>query len=190
MALDFRPNFISAQYLEIYWTYFHQILYMHSYWQDVAWDWYISFFGNSCQSYGPLFTPKFCFYSISWEPMGRISPNFIYAFILARSSFGLLHIIFRKFVPSNGSLFTTKFRFRSISWQPIGRISSNFIYAFILTRSTLGLLHIIFRTFVPELWPLIYAKFFVSAQYLENKWTDFDQTLYNYLHWQDLHWDC
>ena len=31
----------------------------------------------------------------------------------------------------------------------------------------LELLHAIFRTFVPELWPLIYAIFFVSAQYLE-----------------------
>ena len=26
---------------------------------------------------------------------------------------------------------------------------------------------------------------FVSAQYLENKWTDFYQHLYNYLNWQD-----
>ena len=57
------------------------------------------------------------------------------------------------------------------------RISPNFIYAFILTRSRLGLLLIIFRTFVPELWPLIYAKMFVSAQYLENIWIDFDQTI-------------
>ena len=31
---------------------------------------------------------------------------------------------------------------------------------------------------------------FVSAQYLENKWTEFDQTLYNYLYLQDLHRDC
>ena len=57
------------------------------------------------------------------------------------------------------------------------RLSPNFIYAFIMTRSTLGLLHIIFRSFVTELWPLIYAKMFVSAQYHENKWTDFDQTI-------------
>ena len=31
MALDLRQNFVSAQYLENYLTYFHQILYMHSY---------------------------------------------------------------------------------------------------------------------------------------------------------------
>ena len=33
------------------------------------------------------------------EQIDRISPNFINAFILIRSSFGLLHIIFRTFVP-------------------------------------------------------------------------------------------
>ena len=31
--------------------------------------------------------------------MDRISPNFIYAFILPRSSLGLMHVIFRTFVP-------------------------------------------------------------------------------------------
>ena len=30
--------------------------------------------------------------------MDRISPNFIYAFLLTRSKLGLLHIIFRTFV--------------------------------------------------------------------------------------------
>ena len=35
----------------------------------------------------------------SWEPFGRISPNFIYAFILAGSSLELLHAIFCRFVP-------------------------------------------------------------------------------------------
>ena len=99
MALDLRQNFVSAQYLENYLIYFHQILYMHLYWQDLAWDCYTSFFGNLYQSHGPLFMPKFCFRSISWEPNGRISPNFIYAFILVRSSLGLLHFFFHIFVP-------------------------------------------------------------------------------------------
>ena len=31
---------------------------------------------------------------------------------------------------------------------------------------------------------------FDSAQYLENKLTEFGQTLYNYLYCQDLGWDC
>ena len=46
MALDLSRNFISAQYLENYLTYFHQILYMDSFCQDLAWDCYMSFFGN------------------------------------------------------------------------------------------------------------------------------------------------
>ena len=79
--------------------FFHRILYMHLYWQDLVWDCYTSFFGNLYQSYGPLLTPKFRFRSIYWETNGRISPKFINAFILTRSSLGLLHIIFRKFVP-------------------------------------------------------------------------------------------
>ena len=49
MALDLRWNIVSAQFFENYWTYFHQILYMH--------------------------------------------------IILTRSSLGLLHIFFQKFVP-------------------------------------------------------------------------------------------
>ena len=33
------------------------------------------------------------------EKINRFSPNFIYAFILTRSRLGLLHVIFRTFVP-------------------------------------------------------------------------------------------
>ena len=85
----------------------------------------------------------------------------IYAFILTRSTLGLLHILFAYYYQSNGPWFKSKFCFRSSSWEQIDRISPNFINAFIfnLTRSTVGLLYIIFRTFVPELLPLIYTKF-------------------------------
>ena len=64
----FRPELwplISAQYLENYITYFHQILYMHLYLQDLALDCYTSFFAYLYQSYGPLFTQKICFLSLS-----------------------------------------------------------------------------------------------------------------------------
>ena len=66
MALDLRQNFVFVQYLENKWTEFHQNLYMHSYWQDLRWECYTSFFTHLYQSYGPWFTPKFCFRSISW----------------------------------------------------------------------------------------------------------------------------
>ena len=154
----FMPNFTSAQYLENKLTEFHQILYMHSYYQDLARDFYTLFFAHLYQSYGPRFMPKFCFRLISGELFDRISPNFIYAFILTRSTWVLSNDIFLTFVPALWSLIYAKIRFRSISWEQTDIILPNFIYAFILTRSMLGLSHIIFRTFVPELWPLIYSK--------------------------------
>ena len=98
MALDLCLNFVSTQYLELI-DRFHKILYMHTYWQDLRWDWHTSFFTHLYQNYGPWFTPECCLRIISWEQIYTSSPNFIYAFILTRSSFGLLHIIFRKFVP-------------------------------------------------------------------------------------------
>ena len=150
MALDIRQNILSAQYLENKLTDFHQILYMHSYWQDLSWDCYKSFFVHLYQSYSLWFTPKLCFRTLSWEQNDRISPNFyicihsdkIYIRIVAYHFF---HIWTRVMAP----WFLPIFWFCSISWEPLDRISPNFIYAFIFTRSSLGLLHIIFRTFVP-----------------------------------------
>ena len=43
--------------------------------------------------------------------MDRISPNFIYAFILIRSKLGLLHIIFRTLVPEFKPLIYSKISF-------------------------------------------------------------------------------
>ena len=185
--------------------------------------------------------PQFRFCSISWEPIGRISPNFIYAFILERSSFLIVAPLFLQICTRVMALYLCwNFVFHSISWELTIILSPNFIYAFILIRSSLGLLHVIFGIFVPELWPLNYAKIlfpfnilrtnsqnftkfyicihidkicvgivtrhfshictrvialdllqnFVYTQYLENKWTEFDQPLYNYLFWQALCWDC
>ena len=128
----------------------------------------------------------------------RILPNFIYAFILTRSTMGLLHIVFLHwdcytsffayYYQNNGPWFTSKFCFSSSSWEQIDRISPNFIYAFIfnLTRSTLGLLYIIFCTFVPELLPLIYAK----ISFLFNILRTTGQILYMHSNWQDLRLDC
>ena len=48
MTLDLCQNFVSAQYLENYSIYFHQILYMHVSWQNLAWDCYKSFFSEIC----------------------------------------------------------------------------------------------------------------------------------------------
>ena len=51
MALYLSQNFVSTQYLENQMVEFHQIVYMLSSWQDLAWDRYTSFFANFYQSY-------------------------------------------------------------------------------------------------------------------------------------------
>ena len=45
------------------------------------------------------------------EKMDRMSPNFIYVFILTRSTLGLLNIIFRTFVPELRPLIYAKISF-------------------------------------------------------------------------------
>ena len=188
MALDLRRNFIRAQYLETYLTYFHQILYMHSYWQDLAWDCYTSFFGNLYLSNGPMW--KFCFRSISWEPIGRISPNFIYAFIVARSSLWLLHIIFAHLYQSYGPWFTPKFHFRSISWEQMDKISPNFYICNHIDKIYVGIVTHHFSHICTRVMTLDLRQNLVSVQYLENKWTEFHQILHMHSYWQDLGWDC
>ena len=94
-----RFNSVSTQYLEKYFIESNQILYVYLYWHDLPWDCYSSFFKHLYQSYGPWFTPKLRFRSISWELLDIFSQNFIDAFIITRSSLGLWHVIFRKFVP-------------------------------------------------------------------------------------------
>ena len=116
MALDSHQNLVSAEYLENKLAEFHQILYMHTYWHDLSLDCYMSFFTHLYQSYSPWFTPEFRFCSISCEQIDRNSPNFIYAFILTRSTLGLLLIIFRTFVPEEWHLIYVEFRLHSISW--------------------------------------------------------------------------
>ena len=84
---------------------------MHSYGQELRWNCYTSFFAHLYQSYSPWFMPKSDFHSISWEQIDRISPNFIYAFILTRSALGLLPIIFCTFVPELWLLIYAKILF-------------------------------------------------------------------------------
>ena len=141
---------------------------MHSYYQDLASDCCTSFF----PVLWPLIYAKILFplYMISWEPIDRISPNFIYAFILTWSTLSLLHVIFPTFVPELRPLIYAEISFCSISWEQIDIISPKFLYAFILTRSSLGLLHVIFPKFEPKLWPLNYAKLLFPLNSLKAIW--------------------
>ena len=116
---------------------------MNLYWQDLSWGCYTSFFAHLYQSHGPWFTPKFPFRSISWEQMDRISPIFIYAFILTRSTLGLLHIIFTHLYQSYG--LDLRQNFISVQYlQNKWTIWPIILFAIIFTRSISGLLHVIF----------------------------------------------
>ena len=113
----------------IYWelTFFLQILYMHSYWQDLAWDFYTSFFAHLYQNHDPWFTPIFFFQYLEnkmtefhqilymhsyWQDLLKDCCTLFFTNqtnkILTRSLLGLLHIIFRTFVPELWPLIYSK----------------------------------------------------------------------------------
>ena len=72
MALNLPLNFVSIQYLENKLSWVHQILYMHSYWQDLRWDCYKQFFCTFVPELWPLIYALICSHSISWELIDSI----------------------------------------------------------------------------------------------------------------------
>ena len=106
MALDLLQNLVYTQYHENKLTEFHQILDMHSYWQDLH-----VIFCTFVTEVWPLIFAKILFPARHLEKIDRMSPNLIYAFILTRYSLGLLHIIFRTFLPELWPLIKAKISF-------------------------------------------------------------------------------
>ena len=113
--------------------------------------------------------PEFCLRSISLEQIDRFSPHFIYAFILTRSSLGLLHTIFCPFKPEFWPVLNAKFLFPlnilRTNWQIFTKF---YIYIdidkLLLVTVTLHFLHICIRILALDL-----RKNLVFSQYLENK---------------------
>ena len=87
--------------------------------------------------------------------MHRILPNFVYSLKVTRSRFGLLAIIFCKFVTELWPLIDVRILFLLNIFRKNGQNLTNFLYTLILTRSRLGFLTVIFRKFEAELRPLI-----------------------------------
>ena len=93
----------------------------------------------------------------------------------------LLHIMFFQFVPELWPLIYAKILF------PVNILRTNlqnlqfYMCIHIDKIDTLGLLHINFFHNCTRVIALDLRQNFISAQYLENKWTDFHQTLYDYL---------
>ena len=82
---------------------------------------------------------EFCFRSISLEQIYRISSNFVYALILTRSMFGLLPVIFHKFVRELWPLIDVRISFPFNSFRKNGQnLTILILHALILIRSGLG----------------------------------------------------
>ena len=90
--------------------------------------------------------------------MVRISPSFIYAFLLTISTLGLLHIIFRTFVPEFWPLIYTIISFPLYILRTNLQHFIKFYTCIYIDKFYIGTVAIIFLTFVPVLWPLIYAE--------------------------------
>ena len=98
MVLDLCQNFVSVQYLGNKWTEFHQILYMHSYLQDLRWDCYTSFFAHLYRVMVLDLLQNSVSAQYHENKWTDFDHNFILLFILTRSTLGLLTVIFRTFV--------------------------------------------------------------------------------------------
>ena len=110
--------------------------------------------------------------------MDRISPNFIYAFILTRSTFGLLHIIFCTYVPELWPFIYSKMLLPLNILRTNGHILTKLYITIYTDKIYVGIVnchfsHIYTCVVAPDL-----RQNFVSVQYLENKWTEFHQILY------------
>ena len=86
-ALDYRQNFVSAQYLENKLMELDKILHMHCPCPDLRWDCYASIFTNLQHSYCLWLLSKVRFRSISWDHMLDVD----------QARFGLLCVNLSKF---------------------------------------------------------------------------------------------
>ena len=110
--------------------------------------------------------------------MDRVSPNFIYAFILTRSTLGLLHISFRTFIPELWPLISAKILFTFKTLITNGQNFTKSYICFHIDKIYFGIVTHHFLHICTRVMALVLHLNFVSIQYLENKWTAFHQILY------------
>ena len=87
--------------------------------------------------------------------MDRISPNFVYEFILTRSTLRLLHIIFGTFVPELWPLIYSKNLFMLNILRTNGQILTKLYLTIYTDKIYVGIVSCHFSQFVRELWPFI-----------------------------------
>ena len=105
--------------------------------------------------------------------MHIISPNFIYAFILTRSSLGLSQIIFRVFVPELWPLIYAKISFPFNIMRTNAQNFTKFYICITIDKIYIGIVTHHFTHICTRVMALDLLQNFVSAQYLGNKWTYF-----------------
>ena len=122
--------------------------------------------------------------------MDRISPNFVYAFILTRSPLGLLHIIFRTFAPELWPLIYTIISFPFNILRTNRQNFTKFGLCIYIDKIYDGIVTHRFLHVCTSVMALDLRQNFFSVKYLENKWTEFHQILYVHSYRQHLRWDC
>ena len=124
------------------------------------------------------------------ELLDLFSPNFIYAFILTRSSFGLLHIIFRKIVPELWPFIYAKISIPLYILKRNCQIFTKFYICIHNDKIWLGILTHHSSEICTRVMALYLCQNIISTQYLENKLVEFQQILYMHSSWQDRASDC
>ena len=170
MALNWRQNFVSAQYLENALTESDQILYAHQHWHDLAWDCYLLLFAKFWRSYVLDWHQNFVSAQYLENKLTE-SDQILYAHQHWQDlAWDCCPSFFAKFWRSYGPWLKSEFRFRSISWEQIDRIGPNFVCTSSLTRSSLGLLPVIFRKILTVLRPLIDVRISFPLNILRTHW--------------------
>ena len=95
---------------------------------------------------------------------------------------GLLAVIFRPFVPVLWPLIYAKISFPFNILRTDGQNFTKFNICIHIDKIYVWIVTHYFSHIYTRVMALDLLQKFVSAQYLENKLTNFDQTLYNYLY--------
>ena len=152
MSLDYRQNFISAQYLEsfrsISWERMRRnFTFAFTVTRSTSGVERFNIFANKQHGYGCY--QKFRFRSIFCKQIdGFFLSRFSYAFTLIRSKLWLVRAFnYAHLQQSYGLWISSEFGFCTISWEQIDGFWSNFPNALKLTTSTIGSLRVKFHKY-------------------------------------------
>ena len=133
---------------------------------------------------------EFGFYSISWERIDRIRPNFVYILSLTRSTSVLLIVVFRKFATELWPLIHVRIWFLLNNLRTNWQNETKFCILIIIDKIYFGYINHCFSQICKRVTALDWRHILVFTQCLKNELTEWDQILYTHHHWQDLCWYC